>query len=99
MKHHFLCFSSRPAAAGPGGPGAQRSPSSVRLREAEGAADPDGGRGLRDPDGDGGHRACQAAPGVPPGLLNHIPSDMFIQCYLPIPISANVLKRSKVPRV
>lgn len=58
-----------PAAAGPGGPGAQRFPSSVCLWEVEGTADPDGGPRLWDPDGDGGHRACQAAPGVPAGVL------------------------------
>lgn len=82
------------AAAGAGGPGAQRFPPSVRLREAEGAADPDGGPRLRRPDGDGGHGACHAAPGVPPGLLNHISSDIFIQCYAPTPIFEHVLKRS-----
>lgn len=87
------------AAAGAGGPGAQRFPPSVRLREAEGAADPDGGPRLRRPDGDRGHGACHTAPGVPPELLNHISSHTFIQCYLPTPIFEHVLKRFKVPRV
>lgn len=67
----FFPFSS---TVGPGGPGAQRLSPAVCVREAEGAAGHDGGPGLRGPDGDGGHRACQAAPGVPPRPLNHNPS-------------------------
>lgn len=95
----FSLFLLGAAAAGPGGPGARRFPPSVCLREAEGAADPDGRPRLRRPDGARGHRACQAAPGVPPGVLNHISSDIFIQCYLPSPIFEHVLKSFKVPRV
>lgn len=60
-----------PTTAGPGGPGAQRLSPAVCLREAEGPAGDDGGPGLRGPDGDRGHRDCQAAPRVPPRPLNH----------------------------
>jgi len=59
-------------AVGPGGPGAQRLPAAVCVREAEGAAGHDGGPELRGPDGDRGHGAGQAAPGVPQRPLNRI---------------------------
>lgn len=80
------CICLCPTAVGPGGPGAQRVPAAVCVREAEGAAGHDGGPGLRGADGDRGHGACQAAPRVPPGPLNHIyePSlpytNTFAQC-------------------
>lgn len=57
-------------AAGPRGSSAQCFSAAVCLWEAEDAAGPDGGPGLRGPDGNRGHRARQAAPGISPRPLN-----------------------------
>lgn len=81
----FLCLTT----VGPGGSGAQCFSPAVCLWEAEGAAGLDGGPRLWGADGDCGHRARQAAPGVPPRTLNPIYNpllpypNIFAQCYPP----------------
>ena len=65
----LLCISF---AVGFGGPGSQRLSPGVCLRKAEGTASPDGGPGLWGLNGDCGHGAGQAAPGVPSRPLKDI---------------------------
>lgn len=57
------------AAAGPGGPRAQRLPAAVCLREAQGPAGSDGRPALRRPHGERGHGDRPAAAGLPAGIL------------------------------